>query len=170
MDLHLLEAIPQLREINSSDLSKQLAIFEDYGATDLEEYMEDHGGEDLDLEDVDAIFESIKSNLPDSESFLWFTKVVRNMLSMPNDSYRSARYWELMSIIVNQVVYERNGLVPDIKRLDLNVSNALSGLLDQTEYEFATRNMEAMQSQLDSWKGRVEGWEKNERIVKELKV
>jgi hypothetical protein len=47
---------------------------------------------------------------------------------MPRDS-RAAKHWELMSIIVNQIVFERNGLVPDIKRLNINVYNALRYIL-----------------------------------------
>jgi hypothetical protein len=80
MDLKLLDAIPKLRLINSSDLTTQLKIFEEEGVCDIESYWEDHGGKEIDLADADAIYESIKSNLPDSDSFLWFTKVVRNMV------------------------------------------------------------------------------------------
>lgn len=125
--------------------------------------------QEVDMNNPDDIFEAIKSNIPDSESYGWFTKVLRNILAIPRDKHRCSTYWELMEIITRQTALERNGLAPDITRLNINIQAVVQDMIDQKEFEIALATSASLKAQIQEWELKVDSWEKSARLAKEYK-
>ncbi|KAJ3386405.1 Dishevelled associated activator of morphogenesis 2 [Lobulomyces angularis] len=169
MQLGIASAILELKKNDNEELNTQLSIFEEEGVADIDAFYEDLEAEGLDLQDPDAVFDKVKSNIPDSDSYQWFVRVIQGLLSIPRDKYRSPKYWELLSIIVSQVALERNGLAPDITRFNVNVEKSVSHLVTTEEYEVQKVNFAALENQMEEWRAKVENWERNEKLLREYK-
>jgi hypothetical protein len=81
----------------------------------------------------------------------------------------SAKFWELLDIITRQIVLEKDCLAPDVVKINQTISFIVSGMIEKAEYEIAMLNLNSTQAKLDELEGKVEFWEKTEKLVKEYK-
>ncbi|KAJ3088468.1 hypothetical protein HK102_008680, partial [Quaeritorhiza haematococci] len=109
--------------------------------------------EDEGAADIEAISETL--NLAD------------HLTLLPSDQHRRAKYWQLVSLVVNQIILQRNGINPDVARLSIDVEKTISALVTQEDYDKATLNAQGWQSQIDEWKTKVAEWEKSAKLAKE---
>ncbi|KAJ3097871.1 hypothetical protein HDU97_004491 [Phlyctochytrium planicorne] len=122
MELAIGDVLPILRDINSEELNTQLSIFEEEGAYDFELMAERLQTDDVNFRDVEEMFGTLRDRLDDTECSGYLLSIVQSLALLPLDKARRKRYWELTSEVVKQISLQRNGMNPDISRLQLNVS------------------------------------------------
>ncbi|KAI8801981.1 formin homology 2 domain-containing protein [Cladochytrium replicatum] len=127
--LGIAEIMPVLHETSNADLQTQLMIFEEEAAADYEELSLSLDFTGVDMTDVDALFKVVKMNVRGAEATHWLTLVLQKLTLIPTDLGRSSKFWHLLNLIVGQIVLQRNGLNPDIAKLQLGVDSAISALV-----------------------------------------
>ncbi|TPX32726.1 hypothetical protein SmJEL517_g04199 [Synchytrium microbalum] len=168
MDLGILDKLPALRLIDNSNVRTQLQIFEDEASADNEAIAEALDLQEVDMQDPEALFDSIKAHISDPETHKWFLRVLQHLFVMPLDKYRGPKHWQLIQMVLTQIMFQRHGLVPDILRLNLNMESVVNQLVRQDEYDRAIKSVKESASRINEWEARVTQLEGKD--VKKLKV
>jgi hypothetical protein len=116
-----------LRDICSDLLNTQISVFEEEGSYDSELLSELLNQTRVNLNDIDTIFHTIKTQLKESEILPMFQKVLRCLSLIPRDESHRFKQWELLTYIIQQVVFQRNGVDPDYSLLQIDIVNFMQG-------------------------------------------
>ncbi|ORX59890.1 FH2-domain-containing protein [Piromyces finnis] len=173
MDIGLIDTFSILRQYNNPDLNIQLETLESIAQQDFQTLSEEKALKNVNLFELDEALNFLKTSIKDSNTELWFLRIVQSLLLLPQDRHRRPKYWNLIYSLINEVILQRFSIDPDVSVIQMDVDNIISKLVQQDEYEKAmtsAHNLEKIVSEyevkIDEYKQYVDQAKELEGIVK----
>ncbi|OUM65318.1 hypothetical protein PIROE2DRAFT_60114 [Piromyces sp. E2] len=117
---------------------------------------------------LDEALNYLRTSIKDSNTELWFLRIVQSLLLLPQDRHRRPKYWNLIYTLLNEVVLQRFGIDPDIALIQMDVDNIISKLVQQDEYEKAMTSAHNLEKTVSEYEIKLEEYKQYYDQAKEL--
>jgi len=168
MDIGLIDTFSILRQYNNPDLNIQLETLESIAQQDFQTLSDEKLLKNVNLFELDEALNYLRDSVKDSNTELWFLRIIQSLLLLPQDRHRRPKYWNLIYNLINEVVLQRFGIDPDTAVIQMDIDNIISRLVQQDEYEKAMTSAQNWEKTISEWEVRMEEWRQYVDQAKQL--